>query len=178
MESVFRILLGVLALLLGRNLFWLFIGIVGFLFAAELVASLLPPDAIALRIALPVVAGIVGALLAVLAERLAFGIAGFFATTYFLMVLIEALGGFPYAQIVAYVGGAIGALIAVSIMDWALIILSAVVGAGVIVEELTPLLGLEPQVQLGLLVALAPVGMLVQWAVMKSRQQKPEEPPR
>src|SRR5512147_1159889 len=74
-----RIVAGALLRLLGRRLFWLFVGLMGFAAGLMLANQLLPemPEWVRLLVAIGI--GLLGALLAVFLQRLAIGVAGFLA---------------------------------------------------------------------------------------------------
>lgn len=159
-----RILAGAALLLLGRKLFWLFVGGVGFVFGALLATRLLQgqPDWVVLLIAL--VSGLLGAVLALFLQRLAIGIAGFLAGGYIAVSLVEALrletGRFAWLPFI--IGGLVGALLVGFLFNWALIILSSLTGSAVIAQatNLAPLLML---LVFGVLLA---VGIVTQAALM------------
>jgi hypothetical protein len=90
--DIARIVVGIALLTLGRKLFWLFVGVAGFVLGFGLATQFLrgQPDWIVLVIAL--VAGLVGVLLALFLQRLAVGVAGFIAGGYILINLLNALG--------------------------------------------------------------------------------------
>jgi hypothetical protein len=129
---------GVLLLLLGRKLFWLFVAVVGFLAGMTFMPELLPnqPDSVILTISL--IAGLLGALLAALLQKLAVGLAGFAAGGYIVYYLLEFiavnLGDYQWMAILA--GGILGALLAGSMFDWALILLTSASGATLISQGL------------------------------------------
>lgn len=156
----FGVVTGVVVLLAGRPLFWLFVGILGFVVAFDLASLYLAgqPQLVILTIAL--VAGLFGILLALLLQRIAFGVAGFLAGAYLVAMSGMTLGmaggsGFDLAILI---GGAIGALAGLLLADWALIVLSSLIGAGMIVEALGP----GRITGLALFAGLALVGMVVQ----------------
>ncbi|HTQ40800.1 MAG TPA: hypothetical protein VMJ32_17390 [Pirellulales bacterium] len=135
LPPVVLVLLGVVVLLFGRSLFWGFIAIVGFLLGMALAQEWLADKPEWIQILAAIGAGILGAVLGILIERLAFAIAGFFAGGYFALALAARLhaGGDPHLWMI--VGGIIGAIVAVMVMDWAIIVLSSLAGAAAI---LTP----------------------------------------
>jgi hypothetical protein len=137
MTNLILVLLGVIVLIAGRKLFWLFVGAAGFVVGIAVAQRFFgdQPELVLLGIAL--VTGILGALLAVFLQRLAVGLAGFVAGGYALMVLVDALNlHFGTAGLWFLVGGFIGAVLMVALFDWALIILSAVGGAGMVINGL------------------------------------------
>ncbi len=131
--ELLAIVLGLLLLVLGRKLFWLCVAVVGFLFGMEFTGVILVdyPTWVVLLIGLGT--GLLGALLAVLAERVAFALAGFYAGAYLALLVAQAFGVRGTGVLWFLVGGGVGAVFAALIMDWALIVLSSLVGAGAIV---------------------------------------------
>ena len=137
MVSTLNMILGAALLVAGRKLFWLFIGIIGFITGFQLASRFINgPDWVALLIG--VIVGIVFALLAVFIEALAIGIAGFLAGGYILTSLTAMLGlneGLLY-WVFYGIGGIIGILLVMFLFDWALIVLSSLAGASLIVQSL------------------------------------------
>ena len=137
-----NVVAGFVLLLFGRRVFWLFVGLAGFLVGVELARDALPGADDVVILAIAVGAGLLGALLAVVLERLAFALAGFYAGGY-LSILAARSFAIDIAPAVIFVAGGIaGLLVAWMLLDWALIVLSSLVGAGAIVAavETTPTL--------------------------------------
>lgn len=133
------LLIGVAVLFLGRQLFWLFVGAVGFLIGFNLAAQFLSgqPDWVQLLIGLA--AGLLGALLAIPLQRLAIGVAGFLAGGYAVFSLLQTWGVERGVWLIVgfIVGGIIAAVLVELLFDWALIGLSSVVGATILVNAFT-----------------------------------------
>ena len=134
---IYNIIAGVVLLLFGRKLFWLFLGIAGFLIGMKITPMFFgnEPQWIQLVIALGM--GCLGALVAILAQRLAFALGGFFAGMYLALGVghFFALADPDTTLFMALGGGIIGAILAALIMDTAITILVCLVGAGAIVGE-------------------------------------------
>jgi len=130
------IVLGLIMLVFGRKLFWLFVAIVGFLVGMEITKLLLVDQPIWVQLLGGLVAGLLGALLAIFVQRFAFILGGFFAGAYFALLLAHPLGVAGASLILALAGGVIGAIVVALLMDWAIIVLSCLVGGGVIVSQL------------------------------------------
>lgn len=137
MLSLINLLLGAALLVAGRKLFWLFIGVIGFLTGVRLAALFWPgPEWTAILVGILV--GILFALLAVFIEALAIGIAGFLAGGFILTIFTNMLGlneGLLFWLLFA-VGGMIGLLLVMFLFDWALIVLSSLAGSALIVQSL------------------------------------------
>lgn len=134
----FNIFVGAALLFFGRRLFWLFVAGVGFVIGAKVATDSLAgqPEWLIFVIALGV--GVIGAILSVFLQRLVIGIAGFFAGGFVLQALALELNYGTHAWIAFFVGGLLGAFLVMVLLDWALIILSALTGTTVIIDN-TPL---------------------------------------
>ena len=136
MMNLSYIILGLILLLFGRRVFWLFVAIAGFLVGMRFAGVILLDQPKWLQLFLAVGAGVLGALLAVLVKRTAFALAGFYAGAYLALVGAQSYGAGGNSVILFVLGGVAGALFATLIMDWAIIVLSCLVGAGAIVDSL------------------------------------------
>ncbi len=129
---------GVLLLFLGRKLFWLFVAVVGFLLGITYAPQVLTnqPQSVILTISL--IFGLFGALLAALLQKFAVGFAGFAAGGYVAYYLLEFitvnLGQYHWMAILA--GAIIGALLAGSMFDWALVLITSAAGAALVSQGL------------------------------------------
>jgi hypothetical protein len=135
---ILRILVGAGLLLLGRQLYWLFVAGVGFAAAIGLVGRLAQAQPAWLLLVIALAAGLVGALLAVWLQRAAIGLAGFLAGGYVALALVDAAGiELPtLSWVLALVGAIIGVVLILIVFDWGLIVLSSLAGAGAIVHAL------------------------------------------
>lgn len=160
MLSTLNLILGAALLVAGRKLFWLFIGIIGFITGLQLAQRFINgPDWMALLIG--VIVGIIFALLAVFIEALAIGVAAFLAGGYILTSFTNTLGlneGLLFWIIYA-IGGLIGLLLVMFLFDWALIVLSSLAGASLIVQSL-------PAVGTLLFLLLVIAGIVIQGMVL------------
>ncbi len=158
-------IIGVAILFFGRRLFWLCVAAIGFAAGVELAPHLMhePTPLLALSIAL--VLGLVGALLATFLQKFAIGVAGFLAGG----KLALAMAGAFFVQwaqnygLTFIIGGVIGALLLLMLFDWALIFLSAAVGAHLIQSAIV----LPAAGNAILFVVLVMIGVLVQAAALR-----------
>ncbi len=104
-------------------------------------------------------AGVLGAIIGMFLQRLAFAIGGFFAGAYVAFRIFEHFHPQGDHHIWMIVGGVIGAIIAALVMDWAIIFISAMAGAAAI---LSPFPNLEPQMANVLFLLLACIGIVFQ----------------
>jgi len=138
--QLISIVIGLVVLTLGRKLFWLFVGVVGFGVGLSLATKFLQgqPDWVILIIAL--VVGLVGALLAVFIQKIAVIIAGFLIGGYGLIWLLLQLLNLDFNQwiwLIFFVGGIIGAILVASLFEAALIVLSTLAGTLLIIQVFT-----------------------------------------
>jgi len=174
--AIVNLLLGIVLLLLGRRLFWLFVGVAGFLVGIEIAERFVAgPQGMKLLIA--IAAGILCAVIAIFLQKAAIAIAGFVIGGYITVELLRASALFPKAlagihgtafSVPYIIGGIIGALLLFVLFDWGLIVLSSLSGASLIVHSIT----LQSHALPLLFAVLVVVGILVQ-ARMKHRSHAP-----
>jgi hypothetical protein len=160
LPPILLVLMGVVVLLFGRSLYWAFIAIAGFLVGMALANQWLADKQEWVRILAAVGAGLIGALVGIMVQRLAFAIGGFFAGAYLALVIASRMhaGGDPHIWTV--IGGIIGAIAAALLMDWAIIVLSSLAGAAAILVPFQAKLD-EKMLPIAFLV-LAVVGIVFQ----------------
>lgn len=166
--QILHTILGALVLFFGRRLYWLAIGVLGFFVGVQLAGQLLADTQLVIQLLAAVAAGVIGALLAVVFQRVAFAIGGLFAGVYLAHGLAVSLGVDPEFQVIwLAIAGAVGAVIAALAMDWAIIVLTALVGARAIVDALD----ISDGISALLFVILTALGIAIQ-----ARQFSPPEP--
>lgn len=165
-----RLLAGLCALLLGRQLFWLFVAAVGFAVGMEVGARIFAGSPPLVVLTVSVIAGAAGAVLARAAEELMIAVIGFVAGSYLGTMLLVTLTPYPGRTIwfALFGGGVVGAVLLRAVFNWALIVLSSLVGAGIILR------GLDVQFSPLAYLGLTAIGILVQASA--SRRWPP--PPR
>lgn len=168
---ILSVLIGAIILLFGRRLFWLCVAAVGFAAGVELAPLVVHhPASAPLALTFALVLGFIGALLALFLQKLAIAIAGFLAGGKLALAMAAAF----FAQLASHpeitflVGGIIGALLLLLVFDWALIVLSSVVGAHLIQSVIT----LPPTGSAILFVVLAVIGVIVQLTAMRGRSAR------
>lgn len=132
------VLVGVVLLTLGKRLFWLFVGGVGFVAAMALANEFLDPQTDLVVLGIALVAGFLGALLALFMQKVAIGVGGFLGGGYLALSALDLLGlelGLPAWQPFV-VGGILGLVLAYPLFDWALVVLSSLTGALLIAQAL------------------------------------------
>jgi hypothetical protein len=154
------VVLGIVMLLFGRTLYWAFIAIAGFLVGMALADQWLADKEQWIRILAAVGAGVIGAVLGIFIQRLAFAIGGFFAGGYLAVAIAAQINAPGDHNIWMIAGGILGAIVAALVMDWAIIILSSLAGATAILGQFADKLG--NQLFPVLFVALAVIGIIFQ----------------
>jgi len=134
--EIFNILLGIILLLFGRKLFWVFVAVAGFIVGIEFAAMFLADKPQWVLLLVGFATGSLGAIVAIFAQRFAFALAGFYAGTFLTLLLVQPFISSEVILIFLLVGGLIGAGLSFWILDPALIILSCLIGAGAIVKAL------------------------------------------
>src|SRR5215510_11579904 len=152
--------IGVLLLLLGRKLFWLFVGVVGFLSGIQFASQSLPADSRATVLVIALALGLLGAVLAIFVQHVVVIVAGFLAGGHLVMRVLT-LYNWPndqYLWILALLGGILGGILALMLLDWALIIFSSLIGASLISQALP----FNQSATIVLVIVLAISGMVIQ----------------
>jgi hypothetical protein len=162
-NSVLDIFVGLAVLTTGRKLFWLFVGLIGFAAGFHFGPLLWPVGSRLMVLLLALATGVLGAVVAVFFQQLAVVLAGFAAGSYLVIHLLTLFAGqterllwLPYL-----IGGILGAVLAFALFDWALIVLSACVGASLVVQGLH----YSPHVEKTLFLVLAALGVAFQLSV-------------
>ena len=167
MLNVISLLLGASLLVAGRKLFWLFVGAVGFIAGLQL-ATRLAQGREAVAIIIGIVVGIIFAIAAIFLQRIAIAAAGFLAGGFVLTAFTNMLGidSSALIWIIYFVGGIIGVALVLLLFDWALITLSSLAGASLVVQSLFP-----ERIAGGLVfLVLFLIGVVIQGSVLRSQK--------
>ena len=173
--NVLRVLIGTVVLILGRKLYWLFVAAVGFVLGMVLAPRFLSGASQWVILVIALVAGLLGALLAVFLQQAAVAVAGLIGGGYAGFVLAGIIGwdAGRFTWVPILIGGILGVVLAVALLEWALIIISSLTGAGLIVETTH----LRPPVAGPLFVALLVVGIAIQAGLMRRERHRSEPDP-
>ena len=162
---IISVIVGVAILLFGRKLFWLFVAALGFAVGLEIAAYFMkePPQWMTLLVALG--CGVIGALLAILLQKIAIAVAGFIAGGRIAWALAAAffVDHAHYRGLTFVIGGILGALLLLALFDWVLILLSSIEGAHLIGNGIT----LPEKGAMILFIALAIIGVIVQGSMLR-----------
>jgi hypothetical protein len=159
------ILIGVIVLFFGRKLFWLCVAAIGFAAGFEVAPYFVHQPSPILAFTFALVLGFIGALLALFLQKVAISVAGFLAGGKLAISIAAAffIQHSNYSGVVFVIGGIIGAILLLALFDWALIVLSSVVGAYLIGSALV----LPAAGSTILFIGLAAVGIVFQAVAMR-----------
>jgi len=164
-----NILIGLILLFAGRRLFWLFVACVGFASGYHYAQQIWAIHSPILVLVLAVAVGAVGAIVAILFQKAAIVLAGFAAGGYTGLILFDQFARLPsqMAWLPYIIGGVIGAIILFLVFDWALIFLSTLTGATLIVQ----MAALSPGIEIALFFALVVAGMVFQAKILTDERR-------
>lgn len=170
--DIVQAVLGMVLLLTGRKLYWLFVGVVGFAVGIGLAQAYLQGENDIVLVVIALVAGFIGVLLALFLQRLAVGAAGFLAGGYAAVRIVEMLRlELGSAEWVVYlVAGLVSAALVAALFDWALILLSSLTGASMMTS--IELIHLNEWVRVFILVLLFVIGFSIQSAGMRDERRR------
>jgi hypothetical protein len=153
------LVVGVAVLLLGRRLFWLFVGATGFAVGLHLAPVTLPGRPAWVVVLAALALGCAGAILAVLFQWVAIALGGFLGGAAVALAIAPTReSGEPWLWAGVLAAGAAGAVGLLWIWDAVVIGLSALLGAALLV----PLAQLPPIPAVVLFAGLVALGVLVQ----------------
>jgi len=164
---ILSVLIGAVILFFGRRLFWLCVAAVGFAAGMQVAPHLFHEPTEVLQLTIALVFGFIGALLALFLQKIAIAVAGFLAGGKLAVALMAAfvVESANHYWITLIIGGIIGAILLLALFDWALIVMSSLVGAYLIGQTIVlPATGATV-----LFVALVAIGIAVQTAAFRRR---------
>ena len=137
-STILTLALGVLLLLFGRRAFWIFVAAVGFIAGLTFATTVMQGQSELVILLVAVAASIIGAFLAIMLQGVAILIAGFLAGGYLATALAVYLGMTIASGnwVIYIIGGIIGLILVAAIFDWAIILLSVLVGTEIIMPFL------------------------------------------
>lgn len=161
---IINCLTGIILLTMGRRLFWVFVGCVGFVAGLQVaeVYFALQPFWVIWAVAL--LFGLAGALLAIFFQTLAIILGGYAAGST-ITAYLAVLAGFAVSPGAAIIGGIIGSILLYALFDWAIIGLSSLAGASLIVQSLN----VTTQIGIILFIVLIITGVVFQTLLWRTQ---------
>ena len=160
MTPLIYVAIGILLLVGGRKFFWCFVGAIGFITGFTFADQILAIGSLVITLIAGIILGIIGTVIAVFMQRFAIFVAGFLAGSYIAYIIVTSLGLIPQGVFwIAYIaGGIVGAMLLFFLFDWALIALSSVAGALIVVNAFP----LDPGIETAIVIVLALSGIFIQ----------------
>ena len=163
LEGIILIIVGLLQLFLGRRLFWLFVGLSGFLLGFTLAGRLLPDQSNLIQLLIGLLLGLAFGGLAIALQRPMAAVAGFIALGGVGSLIASAANMGTTAQLVGFVIlGLIGAYVIFTYYDWGVITISALNGASAVLSGLSLIVSYDLWLALLLGIGLAIAGVVFQ----------------
>jgi hypothetical protein len=158
-------LIGAVILLFGRKLFWLCVAAVGFAAGVEIAPHLVHEPSVLLQLFIALILGLIGALLALFLQKIAIAVLGFLAGGKLAGAIAAAFFVHygQYSTVIFVIGGILGAVLLLVLFDWALIIVSSLIGAHLIQSAVV----LPASGSTIVFIGLAIIGVLVQVASLR-----------
>ncbi len=166
--ALLNLVIGAVLLVAGRKLFWLLVAGIGFVTGVMLATRFFNGNELTMILA-GLVLGAIFALLAIFLESVAIGIAGFLGGGYVLLNIAGMLGldrGDITSWVIFGVGGIIGIILVALLFNWALITISALAGASMIVAAF----GLTAAAAGTIYLVLVIAGVLIQGASLRREE--------
>lgn len=170
MLSILNLVIGAIVLVAGRKLFWFLVGGIGFVIGVQLATRFFNGSQVTMILA-GLILGLIFALLAVFLESVAIGIAGFLGGGYVLLSIAGMLGpDRGLLSAVAFIlGGILGVILVVTLLNWALITISSLAGASMVVAAFGLTAATAGLIYIGLVIA----GVLIQGTGLRRESHAP-----
>ena len=152
--TLIEVVTGAVVLFYGRQLFWLFVGLVGFVLCFEWAPHVVAGVSQGELLVVSILVGAAGAVLAIFLQYFLVALAGL-AVGASVGADIGPLLGMPSGWLVPIIGAVIGGMLGLLLLDWGLIVLSSLIGAGILAESLPT----GPDLRIAVGVALLVLGM-------------------
>lgn len=162
-----HIIIGGLLLILGRKLFWLFVGCLGFIAGLDIAGQYFGEQPQWLSWVIAFFVGQAGAVAALFFQNIAIILGGFLAGST-IATNLTASFGYDANLVINICGGILGAVILYSVFDYALIVLSSIVGATLIIEEIV----LAPDLEITAFIVLIGAGIVFQTIFWRKKKIK------
>jgi len=176
--AIGQIVIGLVEALFGRRLYWIFVAFGGFAVGWGLASWVLGDVDTWVWVLIGVGSGIVFALLSLKFTKLMVGVAGFFVFSSVAIEVARWLGaevadGSASYWITYLIGGVIGFFLILTLFDWALIVVTALAGAGATATGINHFVPNEPRwLQVALWIAVFAGGVLYQSRSLRRKKRR------
>ena len=160
LTNILQLIFALGLLFLGRKLYWVFVGAVGFIAVTEVVLTQFSIQQEWLVVLIGLAAGILGAVLAIFVRMAGIGLAGVLGGVYVFHAIarLASIQNPTLVWVLIILGAITGLLLVLLLFDWALITISSLTGSIL----LTELVGIPNRYAWLMILALLAVGILVQ----------------
>lgn len=160
LTNILQLIFALALLFLGRKLYWVFVGAVGFIAVTEVVLTQFSIQQEWLVVLIGLAAGILGAVLAIFVRMVGIGLAGVLGGVYVFHAItrLASIQNPTFVWVLLILGAIAGFLLVLLLLDWALITISSLTGSIL----LTELVGIPNRYGWLMILALLAVGILVQ----------------
>jgi hypothetical protein len=166
MTAIVVPLAGLLLLTTGYRYYWLIAGGIGFLFGINIVSTPNGGELTTTAVGVGLICGFLAAIASMFITDLALGFIGFFIGGMLIVGLSLSLGWESGSSLVLFIaGGFIGLIGMRYARDYALIFISAVIGAAILLSAIPPL---EPEIMNLAFLALVALGCVLQF-IMRNK---------
>ncbi|AOY58625.1 MULTISPECIES: TM7S3/TM198-like domain-containing protein [Desulfococcus] len=157
---------GIMILFIGRKLFWLFVGSLGLMAGLTYTERFLGPQEEYVILGIAVLIGLLFAVSAFLLKKIAVGVAGFMVGAYVTFYFLKVFGYHEtqFVWLICLLGGIVGIALMAFLFDWAIIFLSSVFGAVLVIQSIA----LEPHITPWAFFGMVILGCAAQAKIMYS----------
>ena len=170
---VISVVVGIALLFFGRFLYWVYVGVIGFALGFALGAAVSGTSPGWIEVVIGLAVGAVAALLSVALQKPLAAFAGFVVAGGAAVLLADAWvkdPGTTLLVVVFILVGVLGAILAWVLFEPALILFTALAGAGIITSAIDRRASIDPTWLTILLAAITLVGIIVQSVLLARRR--------
>ena len=173
MATIFQILVSLALLFAGRRVFWFVVAVVGFYAGMQVTPLFIEAPPQSMLLAISIGCGLLMAVVAFVLQKLAISIAGFLVGGYGAFLGMSRLGiHLGKLNWIPIVGmGILGVVLSTMIFEWALIVISSVAGAYLLMMTLD----VNESIRTLLFVLLAVAGFLIQTKDKSKKKPAPKK---
>ena len=164
--NLLQLIIGIVLLFFGRKVFWLFVGLTGFLIGYSNAPQFLNIESPLVLFVIAIFIGLIGAVLAIVLQRFAIAVSGFLAGMYITQSIFQVFALNPeFVWLLSIIAGILGAILMWFLFDYALIFLSSIIGALAIINAGV----FAPGLNVLIFIILFLIGLVVQLRLYMNR---------
>lgn len=171
--AIIAILIGLVSLFFGRKLYWLFVGVAGFLLGLSIGPLLFPGVGEVWQLIISLIVAVVFAILAIFLNKFMVALAGGVGLGWLVYVLATPNLSRVAVIIVTVIAAIVGLLIAWFLFDWGLMVFSSLAGASLTTQGVMSLIPVISQAAVIIYLVLLILGLVFQISVWT--RERPHE---